>query len=59
MWSTGRPTPAIVPVEVLDAVEAIEHHIDLEAAEDSYAEAGEDVTRCGKSCACPGPKALK
>jgi prevent-host-death family protein len=40
----GRRLAAIVPVEALDAIEAIEDHIDLEAAEESYAEAGEDVT---------------
>lgn len=40
----GRRLAAIVPVEVLDAMEAIEDRIDVEAAEESYAEAGNDVT---------------
>lgn len=40
----GRRLAAIVPVEVLDALETIEDRIDVEAAEASYAEAGTDVT---------------
>ena len=40
----GRRLAAIVPVEVLEAFEALEDRIDIEAAEESYAEAGADVT---------------
>jgi hypothetical protein len=40
----GRRLAAIVPVEVLDAIEAMEDRLDLEAAEESYAEVGEDIT---------------
>jgi prevent-host-death family protein len=40
----GRRLAAIVPVEVLDAIEALEDRIDIEAAEESYAEAGENIT---------------
>lgn len=40
----GRRLAAIVPIEVLDALEAAEDRIDIEAAEESYAEAGEDIT---------------
>jgi prevent-host-death family protein len=40
----GRRLAAIVPVAVLDALEAAEDRIDIEAAEESYAEAGEDIT---------------
>ena len=40
----GRRLAAIVPVEVLDALEAIEDRIDVAAAEESYAETGKDVT---------------
>jgi len=40
----GRRLAAIVPVEVLDALEMVEDRIDVAAADESYAEAGEDVT---------------
>ena len=40
----GRRMAAIVPAEVLEAIEAIEDRIDVEAAEESYAETGQDVT---------------
>lgn len=40
----GRRLAAIVPVEVLDAIEAAEDRIDLEAAEESYAETGQNIT---------------
>jgi antitoxin Phd len=40
----GRRLAAIVPAEVLEAIEALEDRIDIDAAEESYAEAGEDLT---------------
>ncbi len=40
----GRRLAAIVPAEVLEAIEAVEDRIDVEAAEESYAETGQDVT---------------
>jgi len=40
----GRRLAAIVPVELLEAIEALEDRIDIEAAEESYAEVGENIT---------------
>jgi prevent-host-death family protein len=40
----GRRLAAIVPVEVLEAIERLEDQIDIQAAEESYAEAGQDKT---------------
>lgn len=40
----GRRLAAIVPVELLEAIEALEDRIDVEAAEESYAEVGENIT---------------
>ena len=40
----GRRLAAIVPVELLEAIEAIEDRVDVEAAEESYAEVGENIT---------------
>jgi len=40
----GRRLAAIVPVELLEAIEALEDRTDVEAAEESYAEVGENIT---------------